>query len=222
MAGTKKSSLRVIMLVAATAIVASAIVSGSYEISFERIQKNQQERELATLDELLKASNYDEVIESSNSAKNTNIARSLEPFPIYLAIQNGSPTAVVFSVGSSQGYNGPIYMLVGIDIHGNITGVRITNHRETPGLGDQIEIEKSDWITNFNQKNIFNSPLSSWKVTKDGGQFDGFTSATITARAVIYSVRDTLAYFEKNKTDLITQPVFSTLKTEISDLEPNQ
>jgi Na+-translocating ferredoxin:NAD+ oxidoreductase subunit G len=208
----KKSSLRAIILVVVIAIVASVIVSGSYEISADRILKNQQDRQLATLDELLQNSIYDEIIENFNVAETINISRDLRPIPVYIAIHNRAPIAVVYSAGSSQGYNGPIHMLVGINMNGNITGVRIISHRETPGLGDQIEIEKSNWITNFNQKNISNPSLPQWKVTKDGGKFDGFTSATITARAVIHTVRDALMHFEQNKENYISGSI--TLPTK--------
>ena len=214
MASPKKSNLRAIILVVVIAIVASVIVSGSYEISFDRILRNQQNRQLATLDELLQDSTYDEVIENFNAAENINILRNLEPIPVYIAIRNRAPVAVVYSVGSSQGYNGPIHMLVGISMNGNITGVRITSHRETPGLGDQIEIGKSDWVTNFNQKTILNPSLSEWKVAKDGGSFDGFTSATITARAVIHTVRDALMHFEQNKEILISDSITLSIKND--------
>ncbi len=212
MANTNKLNLRVIILVTVMAITASVIVSGSYEISYDRILKNQQDRQLATLDELLQNSNYDEVIENFNSEDNINILENIEPIPVYIAIRNKTVAAVVYSVGSSQGYNGPIYMLVGISMDGNVTGVRITNHRETPGLGDRIDIEKSDWITHFNQKNLSDPPLSGWKVVKDGGKFDGFTSATITARAVIHTVREALIHFEINKEKLVSDPLISSIK----------
>ena len=152
MANSNKSSLRVIILVAIMAITASVIVSGSYEISHEKILKNEQNQQLATLDELLQNSSYDEIIENFNSTDSINIIENSEPRPLYIAIRNNAATAVIYSAGSSQGYNGPIDMLIGISMDGNVMGVRITNHRETPGLGDLIEIEKSDWITHFNQK----------------------------------------------------------------------
>ena len=212
MANSNKSSLRVMILVAIMAITASVIVSGSYEISHERILKNQQNRQLETLDELLQNSNYDEIIENFNSTDSINIIENSEPRPLYIAIRNNAATAVVYSAGSSQGYNGPIDMLIGISMDGNVMGVRIINHRETPGLGDLIEIEKSDWITHFNQKSLLDPPLSEWKVVKDGGKFDGFTSATITARAVIHTVREALINFEKNKEKIISDSLVSSIK----------
>ena len=59
------------------AITASVIVSGSYEISHERILKNQQNQQLATLDELLQNSSYDEITENFNSTDSINIIEKL-------------------------------------------------------------------------------------------------------------------------------------------------
>ena len=212
MANSNKSSLRVIILVAIMAITASVIVSGSYEISHEKILKNEQNQQLATLDELLQNSSYDEIIENFNSTDSINIIENSEPRPLYIAIRNNAATAVIYSAGSSQGYNGPIDMLIGISMDGNVMGVRIINHRETPGLGDLIEIEKSDWITHFNQKSLLDPPLSEWKVVKDGGKCEGFSSATISARAAIHTVREALINIEKNKEKIISDSLVSSIK----------
>ena len=80
--------------------------------------------------------------------------------------------------------------------------MRVTDHRETPGLGDQIEISISDWITGFDGTSLADLPLPQWAVTADGGQFDAFTGATVTPRAVVQAVRDTLVYFDENQAEL--------------------
>lgn len=108
-------------------------------------------------------------------------------------ISNGH-RAVILPVVTRQGYSGEIDLLVGIDEHQRISGVRVTYHQETPGLGDKIEARRSDWITRFNGLRLDELPPEAWGVKKEGGQFDGFTGATITPRAVIHAVHDALEY----------------------------
>ncbi|WP_249976610.1 electron transport complex subunit RsxG [Vreelandella olivaria] len=109
-------------------------------------------------------------------------------------VQRGGERTVVIPVVTRQGYNGEIRLLVGIDQQHTITGVRVTQHQETPGLGDGIERQRSDWITDFNGLSLASLPSSGWAVSKDGGQFDAFTGATITPRAVIQAVYKALEY----------------------------
>ncbi|NYT72876.1 electron transport complex subunit RsxG [Halomonas sp. QX-2] len=113
--------------------------------------------------------------------------------------ENNNPSrnrssAVILPVVTRQGYNGEIYLLIGIDEHQRISGVRVTQHQETPGLGDDIERSRSDWITGFNGLRLDSLPPEGWAVAKDGGHFDAFTGATITPRAVVNAVHKTLQY----------------------------
>jgi electron transport complex protein RnfG len=103
-----------------------------------------------------------------------------------------------------DGYSGEIRLLVGIDLDGRILGVRVTNHRETPGLGDRIETRKSDWVHSFDGRSLGNPPAEQWNVKKNGGVFDQFTGATITPRAVVKAVQHSLAYFRQNR-DIIRE-----------------
>ncbi len=117
----------------------------------------------------------------------------------FVARKDGKPVAVIFPATAPDGYSGPIKMLVGINVDGTIAGVRVVDHNETPGLGDGISLKKSDWILSFNGKSL-ESPLpEQWKVKKDKGVFDQFTGATITPRAVVTQVHQTLVYFEDSK-----------------------
>ena len=88
------------------------------------------------------------------------------------------------------------------------------NHRETPGLGDAIEVERSDWILDFDDKAIGDPPQAKWKVKRDGGEFDQFTGATITPRAVVGAVRDSLIYFEANRERIFQAPAGTILQPE--------
>ena len=118
----------------------------------------------------------------------------------YVARLNGEINGWIFPVTSVNGYSGNIDLLVGMDQHGQITGVRITAHKETPGLGDKVDYKKSTWVDDFIGNNLNNR---NWAVKKDGGDFDQFTGATITPRAVVNSVADSLAYFQQQREALI-------------------
>ena len=107
---------------------------------------------------------------------------------------------------STDGYNGNIELIVAINIDNSISGVRVLKHQETPGLGDKVELRKSDWIYSFNGKKLLSEQDSRWQVSKDGGMFDQFTGATITPRAVVKAVKNTLLFFTENKNTLLTLP----------------
>jgi electron transport complex protein RnfG len=109
-------------------------------------------------------------------------------------------------VTAPDGYNGDIRLLAGIDAGGTVLGVRVVSHRETPGLGDPIEVDKSDWILGFANKSLRNPETGGWAVKRDGGQFDQFTGATISPRAVVRTIHNTLLYFETNRQMLFETP----------------
>lgn len=133
------------------------------------------------------------------------------PFRVFRGRSNGQPVALAIETIAPDGYSGNIAMMIGVSTNGEISGVRVTNHRETPGLGDRIDRNKSDWITSFDGLSLSNTNESAWAVTRDGGQFDQFTGATITPRAVVQAVHRTLQWVNDNQdrlflTDADTQP----------------
>lgn len=121
----------------------------------------------------------------------------------WIARQDNNPIGLIMPVVASDGYSGDIRLLVGLDLEGNVLGVRITSHRETPGLGDRIETKKSDWVFSFDGKSLGQPAVENWTVKKDGGNFDQFTGATITPRAVVTTVRNALAYYEKHRAEIL-------------------
>lgn len=118
---------------------------------------------------------------------------------IHIARQNGQAVAAIIPSVAPDGYSGDIKVIVGINRDGSIAGVRVLSHKETPGLGDKIDLNKNTWILGFDGKSLNNPDIDKWQVKKDGGQFDQFTGATITPRAVVNRVKETLTYFAKNK-----------------------
>ncbi len=124
---------------------------------------------------------------------------------VYRVFSAGAPVAALFVV-SARGYSGPIRLLVGVDVSGTVTGVRVLGHRETPGLGDGIEIEKSDWITQFAGRSLGDPVVTGWAIRRDGGEFDQLTGASVTPRAIVNAVRDTLLYFAANEERVFVTP----------------
>jgi electron transport complex protein RnfG len=125
----------------------------------------------------------------------------------YRARQDGKAVAVVLKVAAINGYNGKIKLLIGINENGTLCGVRVISHKETPGLGDDVEIERNDWILGFFGLALDNPKTQGWAVKRDGGDFDQFTGATITPRAVVEAVRLTLEFFADHKSFLFESPV---------------
>ena len=118
--------------------------------------------------------------------------------------KDGKLAGFIFDVSTNKGYNGHIGLWVGADLNGRILGVRVKDEHETPGLGDKIELSVSPWILEFNGKSLAGN-RDAWNVKKDGGEFDQFTGATITPRAVVHAVRDGLERFAKHKSQWITE-----------------
>lgn len=128
-----------------------------------------------------------------------------EAVRVYRALRQNQTTAVAFEV-SGPGYGGSTIVLVmGVDPAGNILGVRVIKHAETPGLGDKLELAKSDWILSFNGRSLSNPAPQGWAVKKDGGVFDQFTGATITPRSVVGSVKHGLEFFAAHRAALLNE-----------------
>lgn len=124
---------------------------------------------------------------------------------INIARDEDEIVAAIIPAVARDGYSGNIGMMVGVNIDGTLAGVRIITHKETPGLGDKVDLKKSDWVLSFNGKSLLYPQPDQWAVKKDGGEFDAFTGATITPRAVVGAVKRTLGFFEKIKPILLQQ-----------------
>lgn len=119
-----------------------------------------------------------------------------EPLVVRRARREGALQALLLEAIAPDGYNGDIRLLVGVDAQGRVIGVRVVEHRETPGLGDPIEIARGPWITGFDGRSLRDPTLDAWRVRRDGGAFDQLAGATITPRAVVGAVRRTLQFVE--------------------------
>ncbi len=135
-----------------------------------------------------------------------------KPLTIYQGTKDGKVSAVVYTV-SQFGYSGEILVIMAVNTDGELLGVRVLAHTETPGLGDKIEAAKDDWILQFAGLSLSEPPSSQWGVKKDGGYFDEFSGATITPRAVVKAVKMGLEFFEEQKAQLL-KPVSIEQKDE--------
>jgi len=197
-------------ILAIFAIVCTVIVGLVNELTKDKIQEQTQLQLLNTLHEIIEPSSYNNEITQDcvnisspllGSTQNTNIVQKA-----YIARNNNSPIAVAITSTALDGYNGKIELIVAINIDYSISGVRVLKHQETPGLGDKVELKKSNWITTFNDKKLLSELDTRWQVTKDGGTFDQFTGATITPRAIVKAVKNTLLFFMENKNTVLTLP----------------
>jgi Na+-translocating ferredoxin:NAD+ oxidoreductase subunit G len=122
--------------------------------------------------------------------------QAVEIYPVY---RDKKPYAAVLTIVAPNGYNGAIKLLLGITADGRIIGARVTDHNETPGLGDDIELKRSNWINEFSYKSLANTTSEHWNVRQEGGSFDAFTGATITPRAVIQAIFRALNWYKHNQ-----------------------
>jgi Na+-translocating ferredoxin:NAD+ oxidoreductase subunit G len=121
---------------------------------------------------------------------------------IHVARSAGEPIALIIPTTATDGYSGDIRLLVGVNLDGSLSGVRVVSHRETPGLGDKIELSKNKWILGFDTKSLVNPVEEKWRVKKDGGDFDQFAGATITPRAVVNQVKNVLQFVNAHREEL--------------------
>ncbi len=190
-------------LLAAFAIAGVAVVSLAWEKTAPLIAENERHVLTATLNEILPAHLHDnDLVDDAITVTNPELLGTAAPVTVYRAYLDGRPVAALFTSVAPDGYSGEIRLLVGILADGRICGVRVLAHRETPGLGDPIEIERSDWITGFDGTSLENPALQRWDVVRHGGAFDQFTGATITPRAVVRAVKNTLIYFREHRDEL--------------------
>lgn len=180
---------------------AALVVGLVYQTTRERIEQNHYEYRLQTLQEVLGTLEFDnDVLDTQLQVEGYGHA---EPAYAYIVALGDEPRALILPVLVPDGYSGPISLLMAVEFSSQkILGLRVSEHRETPGLGDKVDVRKSDWIFGFSGRSL-NSPLESlWKVRRDGGAFDQFTGATITPRAVVRGVKNALLQFSKQQPQL--------------------
>lgn len=194
------------LLLAGFALLGTFTLAVAYDYTKPQIEINERATTLNHLNAIISPDNYDNDLLADKVELPAIEFNSAEPVTAYRARKQGTPVAALFMVTAPDGYSGKIHMVVGVRTDQTLAGVRVLEHKETPGLGDRIEAGKSDWILGFAGKSLHNPDLSSWAVHKDGGQFDQFTGATITPRAVIKEIKNTLFWSQQHLTKLFELP----------------
>jgi H+/Na+-translocating ferredoxin:NAD+ oxidoreductase subunit G len=204
-------NVRAIMRTGATlaliAAICTALVAGTYRATRERIAANRKAQLEKSLAPALADLAYDSgVTESRLVIPPTDELPGARPVPVYRVYAGDNPVAALFVVTARDGFSGPIRILVGASYDGSVTGIRILEHHETPGLGDKIDQSRSGWVYQFDGRSIGDPPAERWAIHGDGGDFDQLTGASITPRAVIKAVRDTLIYYGAHREEIFTLP----------------
>jgi len=191
------------VLLAMFAIAGTFFVSYTFDNTIDRINENKRLALLKAFHVLIPPSAHDnDIFTDIISVQNKELLGSNKPVNIYRARKNNKPVAVIINSVAPDGYSGNIELLVAINVNSTLAGVRVVHHKETPGLGDAIEENRSDWITKFKQRSLTNPDKKGWSVKRDGGEFDQFTGATITPRAIVKAVYNTLRYYKENRESL--------------------
>ncbi|MCB1758793.1 MAG: electron transport complex subunit RsxG [Gammaproteobacteria bacterium] len=187
------------------AVAGVGLVALIHVLTAERILDNEHQALLQKLNALVPAETIDNDIVGDVVTVHAPEALGIPENRVHLGRLAGKPVAAVFTSVVPNGYAGRINLLVAVRVDGTLGGVRVVSHKETPGLGDKIEEEKSDWIYSFNGRSLGDPEIGKWKVKKDGGVFDQFTGATVTPRNVVAAVKSTLIYFRDHGDRLFQQ-----------------
>ena len=192
------------------AIGTAATLAITNEATLDQVRCNKQQALMTSLNQVMPHDQHDnDLLTDRINVSDPLLGRN--EHHLYRARLNGGDNGAVLEATAPDGYGGAIALIVGVDTAGEIQGVRVVPpHNETPGLGDSIETKKSDWILGFNGHSLGNPATSGWAVKKDGGDFDSFTGATITPRAVVGAVHRALQYFDTNQNNLFSAPADTT------------
>ncbi|MGS0681914.1 electron transport complex subunit RsxG [Shewanella sp. 125m-7] len=203
----KKSMLKNGLLLGLFALLCTGLVAIVNQLTYDKI-KQQEQMELArVLHQIIPDEMHDnELTAHCILIESAEFLGSSDALPAYVATKNDKGVAIAIEAIAPDGYNGNIRIIIGISSTGEVLGVRTLSHQETPGLGDKIEIRKSDWVKSFDGLQLLSDKDKRWNVKKDGGDIDQFTGATITPRAYVKAVRKALQYFNAHKAQLLSAP----------------
>ncbi len=190
------------LLLGGFALLTAVLLSTTYTQTAERIAMAERDNARRALLEIIPAERHDNALLDTTRAIAPEYWSALglkQGGDMHIATLQGEPLAVIIPAVAPDGYSGDIRLIVGVNSDGTVAGVRVLAHAETPGLGDKVELKKDDWILSFNGRALTTSNAATWAVKKDGGEFDQFTGATITPRAVVNQVRRVLQVFNDSQ-----------------------
>jgi len=211
---TKNPALISGLLLGLFALVGTSLVAYTHTRTKDRIAANERAALLKNMAAIVPAESIDNDPSSDVIFVRDPERLGGETTSVYRGRKDGEPVAVIIDTLVPDGYAGPIKLLVAVEVDGTLSGVRVLSHKETPGLGDKIDEEKSDWVTKFTGKSLTNPKLDDWRVKRDGGVFDQFTGATITPRSIVKAVKNTLLFVQEQGDRL-----YAPAKTELTEAQ---
>ena len=195
-----RATLRNALVLIAIAIAIAAGLSTMDSLTREQVRRNEQSWILQQLDALVPPSAHDnDLLADVTRVVSPDLLGTEDPVDIYRARRQGKPVAAILHTVAPYGYRGPIDLLVAIAVDGSLLGVQVIRHHETPGLGDAFEHDDGRWLNRFKGRSLQDPQQMRWSLRKDGGEFDAFTGATTTPRAIVKAVRQALEYFRANQ-----------------------
>ncbi|MEH6445126.1 MAG: electron transport complex subunit RsxG [Oceanospirillaceae bacterium] len=194
------------------ALITALLIAVTFVLTKDSIASNIKQQKSAKLFEIIGATKFNnDVFEQTIELDGTPFGYK-NSITAYIAMQDTEIQAIIFPVLTGRGYSGDISLLVGVNADTSVAGVRVISHTETPGLGDKLELKKSPWLLSFNQQKKQLNNI--WAVKKDGGEFDQFTGATITPRAVVNAVGGVLDYVNANQQQLFGAKINTQASTQ--------
>lgn len=193
-------------MLGAFAVVTTALIALTFFGTEDRIEEQRKQKLLSVLNEVVSKRYHDNALYADCTVTEAPELGTQSSHKVYRARIDGEPSALILEATAPDGYSGDIDMVIGVDTSMTVLGVRVVDHKETPGLGDKVELAISDWITTFTGRTFSSSNTEQWQVKKDGGEFDQFTGATITPRAVVDAVKRALVFTENNQAQLFNAP----------------
>lgn len=200
------------------ALVTTGLIALTFSGTEKTIEHQQRQKLVGILGAVIPNDRYDNDMEHDcTSMQDQTLLGSEEPKTIYRARLGSTPIGAAIETVAPDGYSGNIHLVVGVTTDNQVSGVRVLSHKETPGLGDKIDLRVSDWILSFNGQST--DDASKWTVRKDGGQFDQFTGATITPRAVVKAVKKAADFFEQHQDAIFTAENLCAVQAESDEHE---
>ena len=216
--GALRVALRTAAILLVFMLVFTALMAGTYRFTAPLLEASAQNERLRLINEILPTASYDNDLLRDQILVPPNAAlHNASDSVIYRARRDGKPVAIIVEATAPDGYSGQIGLLLAVSADGRILAQRVTRHKETPGLGDYIDLKKDrnkqrPWITQFNQLGFDEVPLTIWRVKKDGGRFDQMAGATISARAVTNASGRALMWVNQHREKLFALPEGRTLE----------
>lgn len=181
------------------ALICGLVITITNEFTAEKIKENARKFKLRIVESVITMPYDNHLYDDFTEVTDPAYLGGEQSVTVFRLRQNDQPEGVVMFPVKCRGYSGTIELIIGITYDGNLMGVRVYKHRETEGLGDRIDNRKSDWILQFNDLSLANTPMDDWTVTTDGGKFDELSGATITSRGVVNAVRKSLEFYQVNR-----------------------